>query len=164
MRTGRNERWKWERQASEVSSLRGWMRGCSLWNGAALGSPLCSSLGRHSMPSHGVVAEPRAFHTVSSTHICSAWSLPVCWVCTRGETGLPFLWVRDGRWREDTAPCHIQFLFSSSHFLQNMNLTFFSDITGFTYCLRNATFPPTSNQMETRGRQRLCPLSSYLCP
>lgn len=79
--------------------------------------------------------------------LCDYWCVPHAATASLLECGLGgkrsclFSCVRDGKWRADTAPCHIQFLFSLSHFLQNTNLTFFSDITGFTYCLRTATFP-----------------------
>lgn len=111
-----------------VSSLSRWMRAHSLRGGVALGSPVCSSLGRHSAPSDWVLAGP-----VLSV-LCDYWCAPHAAAATLlwagGKRGCLSSGVRDGKWRADTAPCHIQFLISLSHFLQNTNLTFLLILRG----------------------------------
>ena len=68
--------------------------------------------------------------------LCDYWCVPHAATASLLECGLGgkcsclFSCVRDGKWRADTAPCHIQFLFSLSHFLQNTNLTFFLILRG----------------------------------
>ena len=124
-----------------VSSLSRWMRAHSLRGGVALGGPVCSSLGRHSVPSDRVLAGPSAF--------CAVWLL-VCAprghcqsarVWAWGETQLPFLlcegWEVESRHSSLPHPVSLFLVsFPSEH-----ESDIFSDITGFTYCLRTATFP-----------------------
>lgn len=143
-----------------VSSLSRWMRAHSLRGGVALGSPVCSSLGRHSAPSDWVLA---------ASAFCAVWLLmcaprgcchsAVGW----GETRLPFLWCEG--WKVESRhsslphpvsfPCLISFRTRIWHFFWYYGVHLLSE---------DCCLPRTSNQMQTLGRQRLCPLFSCLCP